>query len=119
MLRLGYVNALYWLGSDRLWKDVERRVAPDGRPRSICIGSDRRIGVQVMFHGEPHLETMFGYRGCLRTFVTRPHGRGRPWATWCLRCRDRKSNAREAAVRDLQRRIAEIGRGTRRKRTSS
>ena len=112
MLRLGYVNALYWLDgdSDELWKAVEAEVAPKGgAPLSICIGSDRRIGVQVLLHGRPRLETMYGYRGCLRTFPVKPHGRGRPWATWCPDCRPRKSNQKQKAITEFQRRTAAIG----------
>jgi hypothetical protein len=108
MLRLRYVNALDWL--DASWKDVEACASPDGVPRSICMGSGREVSVQVMHFGRPMVHTMHGYRGCLRTFPVKPHGRGRPWATWCPECRPRKSNYREKAKSEYQRRIAEIGR---------
>lgn len=110
-LRLGYQNALYWLDGncDRLWKEVESRVAPGGVALSICVGSNKRIGVPVFFHGKPLVETMHGYLGCLRTFPEAPYGRGRPWSRWCPQCRSRKTNAKRRAITAFQRRIAEIG----------
>ena len=107
--RLGYQNALYWLGGDRRWKKVEERVAPGGQPLSICVGSNRPIKVLVMLHGKPSTETMHGYLGCLRTFPEEPYGRGRPWARWCPPCRSRKTNAKHRAITELRRRSAEIG----------
>jgi hypothetical protein len=110
MLRLRYVNALHYLGGHRLWKSVEARVG-NGVGLAICIGSGESVPVEVEYFGRTIADTMHGYRGCLRTFPVKPHGRGWPWATWCPACREHglKSNHRERAKREYQSRIAEIG----------
>ena len=110
--RLGYQNPLYWLdgNGNRLWKELESRVAPGGRGLAICVGSNKRFQVPVILHRRSTLEVMHGYPGCLQTFPENPYGRGRPWARWCRRCQPRKTNAKLKEITDLQRRVAEVGR---------
>ena len=59
--RLGYLNALIHLdfGGHSLAKEIEAKVAPNGQPLTICIGSNRRH--QVETHRGPM--TMHGYMG--------------------------------------------------------
>ena len=60
------------LGGHRLAKEVEAKVAPNGQPLAICLGSNRRHQVETV-RGPM---TMQGYCGCLRTFPDLPFGRG-------------------------------------------
>ena len=62
----GTVKSLPCVGGDKLWKEVESRVAPGGRGLAICVGSNKRIKVRVIYFGRPLTEVMNGYLGCLR-----------------------------------------------------
>jgi hypothetical protein len=105
--RLGYLNPLIHLSGNQLAKEVEARVSPDGRPLAICIGSAKVLEVPIFLHGRVQDYTLRGFAGCLSTFRDAPYGPGRRWPRWCARCRPRKSNIRDAAIRELQRRTAE------------
>ena len=70
--RHGYLNALIYLGGHRLAKEVEAKVAPNGQPLAICLGSNRRHRVETV-RGPM---TMQGYWGCLGRSPTFPSGVG-------------------------------------------
>jgi hypothetical protein len=101
--RLGCLNALIYLGGNRLAKDVEMKAAPNGQSLAICLGSAKRESVATLI-GDI---TMQGYTGCLSTFPDTHYGRGQRWPRWCPHCRSRKTNARNAAISALQRRVAD------------
>jgi hypothetical protein len=107
--RLIALNALLYLGNrletdggNKFAKDVERSVAPNHEPLAICLGSNKRHRVQTLIGPL----TMPGHDGCLRTFPDPPPGTGRRWPYTCPSCRSARSNARNAAVTALQRKVA-------------
>ena len=102
--RIGYLNALIHLDFDghSLAKEIETKVAPNGQPLTICIGSNRRHLVET---GRGPM-TMHGYTGCLRTFPDLPFGRGNRWPRLCPECEPRRSNDKNKAITALRRRVA-------------
>ncbi len=101
--RRTYLNALIHLRGNRLAKEVEGRVAPNGRPLAICLGSTN-LRERVMTVRGPF--TMHGYGGCLRTFPDLLFGPGRRWPRLCPECEPQRSNAKNKAISELQRRVA-------------
>jgi hypothetical protein len=104
--RRGYLTALIFLdgGGNRLAKDVEASVAPNGQPLAICLGSTNRRDRVMTMRGPL---TLHGYVGCLRTFPDLPFGRGRRWPRLCPKCEPQRSNAKRKAITELQRRVAQ------------
>lgn len=88
-------------------KRVEASVAPNGRPLAVCVGSSKREQEAVYFCGRLEEWPMFGYIGCLRTFPDPSFGPGRRWPRLCPRCRQRRTNHRNAARAALRRRAVE------------
>ena len=102
-------NRLRALAVDALLDDVvepplvkqrEAAVAPDGRARAICIGG---VSAQVFeYDGATCLGP--GYWGCLRAFLDRAPGRGKPWPMCCPECRRVRTNLeRKYRARRVQR----------------
>ena len=108
--RIMYLNALWYLDGHRLAKTVETQISPNQEPLSICVGSNLPTPVTVFLDDRPQKFTMHGWQGCLKPFPETPYGRGRQWARWCPECRPAKSNAKQAAIRKLQRRAVDISR---------
>jgi hypothetical protein len=103
--RLGYLNALIYLGGNELAKRVDAEAAPNGRPLTICVGSTKHVPVEAWQGDRLTRHTLRGFGGCGRTFEDAPYGPGRRWPRWCPHCRSAKSNAKSAAVAELRRRV--------------
>jgi len=101
--RRTYLNALIHHGGNQLAKEVEAGAAPNGEPLAICLGSTN-LRERVMTVRGPI--TMYGYGGCGRTFPDLPFGRGRRWPRLCPKCALQRTNLKNKAIRELQRRVA-------------
>jgi hypothetical protein len=103
--RHGYLTALLHLGGNRLAKEEEARVSPRGQPLAICLDSTNQPTDVTTIRGSM---TMRGYWGCLRTFPDLPFGPGRRWPRLCPSCEPQRSNLKNKAIRELQRRAARL-----------
>ena len=104
--RLGYLNPLIFLGGHALAKQVDAQAAPNGKPLTICVGSSNDVHVEAWQGDRLTHHTLRGFGGCGHTFPDAPYAPGRMWPRWCPDCRRAKTNAKNAAIAELRRRVA-------------